>query len=147
MQRDRRNDERGSEAFAGSEHRWCSLTPLKCSDCWTIKVKVWTVTDRRSQVSHLAPSGQWISPGLCPDELFQKPKIQLQCFAPVARKIKTSIKINALQSTYETHMYAIGVCVVMQQHWERRQPLFGPTVLTLVPRAAPSLHSLRVSRV
>lgn len=31
MQRDRRNDERGSEAFAGSEHRWCSLTPLKCS--------------------------------------------------------------------------------------------------------------------
>lgn len=43
-------------------------------DCWTMKVKVCTAADRRSQVSPLAPSGQWISPGLCPDELFQKTK-------------------------------------------------------------------------
>lgn len=84
-------------------------------DCWTMKVKVCTATGRRSRVSHLAPSGQWISPGLCPDELFPKTKIQLQCFALVARKIQTGIKINALQSTYETRTYAtIGVCVVMQ---------------------------------
>lgn len=112
-----------------------------------MKVKVCTAADRRSQVSHLAPSGQWISPGLCTNELFQKTKIQLQSFAPVARKIQISVKINASQSAYETHTYAIGVRVVMQQHRERRRLLFGPTVLTLVPRAAPSLRSLRVSHV